>query len=114
MIEGLGGIAIAVYHDKRALFALTRPHFFTNPKYGRIMPRFSPPSHPRDLLYYTSKEKRGYLAPSILPIFKSALPSNRWQYIFRKNAVIENEPIKIPYVHTVMPSEIKHPPHFSS
>lgn len=92
IIEELGGQAIAVYHDAVALRALTKPHFFTEPKYSRVMPCFKPPSNTKTLMYYASEEHRGYLAPRLLKIFQ-AIPGYSQQYLVKKSGLPQATPL---------------------
>lgn len=83
IIEGLGGAAVAVYHDRVALRALCRPHLFSAER-GRVMPRFCPPRREADLLYYSDEAKRGYMVPRLRDVCAERLPGFRWQYIVRR------------------------------
>ncbi|KAN0061923.1 YmL10 [Thecaphora frezii] len=58
VIEALGGSVECRYYNKLSLTALVKPHKFA----GRLMPRPADPTSKKDLLYYSSPSKRGYLA----------------------------------------------------
>ncbi|BGP23284.1 50S ribosomal protein l15 [Rhodotorula toruloides] len=58
-VEKLGGTVISRYYNRLTLRALVRPDMFI--RKGRAIPRDADPVTRRDLIYYSSKEKRGYL-----------------------------------------------------
>ncbi|BGP01257.1 YmL10 [Rhodotorula toruloides] len=58
-VEKLGGTVISRYYNRLTLRALVRPDMFI--KKGKKIPRNADPITRRDLVYYSSEEKRGYL-----------------------------------------------------
>lgn len=61
LIEAAGGSIVCKYYTPTTLQALTKPHKYLE----RLPPRDAVPIHKRDLLYYASKERRGYLADRV-------------------------------------------------
>lgn len=69
IIETAGGSIVCKYYTPTTLQALVKPHKYLD----RLPPRDAVPINKRELLYYASKAKRGYLADRIPDVRKSKL-----------------------------------------
>eukprot|EP00999_Lentomonas_sp_LEN2_P000169 NODE_1162_length_979_cov_86.583333_g1117_i0.p1 GENE.NODE_1162_length_979_cov_86.583333_g1117_i0~~NODE_1162_length_979_cov_86.583333_g1117_i0.p1 ORF type:complete len:284 (+),score=38.24 NODE_1162_length_979_cov_86.583333_g1117_i0:70-921(+) len=76
-IERCGGTVKAVYYNPLGLRVLLKPEKFEPHR----IPRFALPTKAKDIAFYTSEEKRGYLAPKYHPEIakKAELPKKQLQ-----------------------------------
>lgn len=89
LVEAAGGSIVCKYYTATTLQALTKPHKY----FDRLPPRDAVPINKRELLYYASKARRGYLADRVPEIREPKLTVNKAK---EKNfEAVSNEPQQV-------------------
>lgn len=79
-IEALGGTAVSVFHDRRGIQQLTRPHSI-GVHASLPRPLLAPPMTFKERLQYSSWESRGYLHPEMRRRVAAADPTFAQRYL---------------------------------